>query len=81
MLAKLVNRTLSVLLSFSVALIIAFILRSIFNFGYVGVLVSLILFSILVSPVFSKIKFTFGYIVEDKYFKFLDKYTKKWIKK
>lgn len=80
-LGKFINRLLSAIISFLIAVFLSFTLRSIFNLGVVSTLVILILTGIILSPIFSKIKFNLGYVIEEEYFKFLDKYTKKWINK
>lgn len=80
-LGKLINRTLGGLLSFIIALFISFSLRAFFGFGTVTLIVLLFMFSIFISPFFSKFQFRIGFVIEEKYFKFLDKQISRWNKK
>jgi hypothetical protein len=82
LLARYINYVLKMLVSFGIAIIISLIIRAIFHLSPVWLIVMTFLLLLIINPFTSKINFTIGYYIQNKYMEFLEKQTNKiWGKK
>lgn len=74
LLAKYINYILAVLVIFAIAITISLIVRSIFDFSPVWMIVTSFLVLLIISPFTRRIHFKVGYKIQARYDKFLERF-------